>query len=339
MEPIADREEEKEYLLAEYENEGVTLFMDMPRDPVDTVWYNLGRTHGYHFLRRYCWNILGVFLIIFVSTPAVIFQTLKSISEDNFDLSIFNYIPFVESYSKYIPTLIILLINLLLLIMIDQSALAEKHSSHSKYQSSVFSKAVVYLHLNMVLFPYLGLQETPIFKLLKLEPYNKEYIKDFSMIDSSPFFVNLIVQYAVFGVLFYLLRLGEIILFSFSPWLTDYVRTKFNTTQSWRRRPDYTFQYGYFYSQLVTVFTIIILFSSTSPMVVIAGAFYYWMRNIVDAHLLMSVHRKEMDSGVRMFQRIISLILFSLILYQLFIALYFYLNSMIIQCYIVSFVV
>jgi hypothetical protein len=74
-------------------------------------------------------------------------------------------------------------------------------------------------------------------------------------------------------------------------------------------------------------------------MVVIAGAFYYWMRNIVDAHLLMSVHRKEMDSGVRMFQRIISLILFSLILYQLFIALYFYLNSMIIQCYIVSFVV
>lgn len=309
----------------------------MPTDPVDTIWYNLGGRRGYYFIRKYCWNVIGLFLIIFISTPAVIFQTLKSISEDHINLRIFTYIPFVGNYSSYLPTLIILTINLLLLILIDQAAIVEKHSSHSKYQSSIFSKAMVYLHLNMVLFPFLGLQEMPIYKLLKFETYHKNHIKDFSMIESTPFFANLIVQYAVFGGIFYLLRIGEILLFQLSPRYADYVRTKFNTTQSWRRRPDYVFQYGYFYCQMITVFTIVILFSSTAPLIALVGGFYYFIRNTIDAYLLMSIHKKEIDSGIRFFQKVISFMLFSLILYQLCMVLYFYLNNMIIECFIIMF--
>lgn len=329
--------DEQELLMEEYEQDGMTLHCTMPRDPIDIIWYNLGGTRGYYFMRRYCWNIIGIFLILFVSTPAVIFQTLKSISQDHINLEILYYIPFVESYSKYIPTLIVLVINLLLLILIDQAALAESNASHYKYQSSVFGKAVIYLHLNMVLFPFLGLQEAPIYKVILTEGFQKKYIQDFSMLDSTPFFTNLIVQLGVFGGLFYLLRIGEVIMCNFSPAMSNYIRNKFTTTQSWRRRPDMSFQYGYFYSQIATVFTIVILFSSTAPIIALVGAGFYIIRNIIDAHLLMSVHKKEIDSGVKFFQRIISWLLFSLICYQLCMIVYFYLNDSIVQCYVITF--
>ena len=336
MRSISNVEEEQEYLLEEYKKDGICLYASLPSDPVDTIWFNRGEKRGLYFLKKYCWNILGLLLIVFISTPAVLFSTLKTISEDNLNLDIISYIPFVDSYSNYIPTLIILAINLLLLIMIDQVAVTERHSFHHKYQYSVFSKAVVYLHLNMVLFPFLGLQETPIFKLLKFEAYHKEYFKDFSMLDSTPFFASLIIQYGVFGAIFYLLRIGEMVVFNFSPAFSHYIRTKFNTTKSWRRKPEYVFQYGYFYSQMATIFTIVVLFSSTAPIIAFLGAFYYFVRHTVDAHLLMSVHKKEIDSGVSLFKNIIPVLLFSLICYQMWMILYFYLNFQVFACYVIT---
>ena len=310
-------------MLEKYEDQDINIYATFARDPIDINWFNLGGEQSYYFLRYYCWNIMGLFLIIFISTPAVLFQTIKSLSLDftgcsGEDKCIWSYIlPFSYLYTENLTTLIVLTINLLLLILIDRVALSEKHASHSKYHSSVFSKAVVYLHLNMVLFPFLGLQEQSIYKALKSGTYQKEYIKDFTMLDSTPFFVNLIMQYGVFSSVFYLLRIGEMTQFYFSPRLTDFMRSKFNLAYWWRRRPDYHFQYGYFYSQMITVFTIIILFSSTSPMIVIAGTAYYTLRNIIDSHLLMSVHKKEIHSGVTMFQRISSLLLISLVFYQI----------------------
>lgn len=159
------------------------------------------------------------------------------------------------------------------------------------------------------------------------------------MLDSTPFYANLLIQSAVFGGVFYLLRIGEVINFKLSPSFTNYIRTKFTTNQAWRRRPEYVFQYGYFYSQIVTIFTIIILFSSTAPVIALVGAFYYFVRTTIDSHLLMSVHKKEMDSGVTFYQRILSFIVFSLICYQMTMILHFYLNSQIIQYYIISFMV
>lgn len=317
-------------MIEKYENEEISIFAAYPRDPIDIIWYNLGGEFGFYFLRKYCWNLLGVFLIIFISTPAVIFQTIKSLSLD--------IIPFIDNYPDYITTAIVLTINLVLLVLIDRAVVAERHSTYSRYHSSIFSKAYVYLHLNMVIFPFLGLQEQPIYKILKSKTYSKEYIKEFNMLDSAPFFVNLLLQYGVFSAAFYLLRVGELAMFSFSPKLVDYMRNKFNTLQSWRRTPDLTFQYGYFYCQMVVVFTIVILFSSTSPMVVLMGVFYYFMRNMVDSHSLMSINKKEIHSGVNFFQRVSSLILVSLCYYQICMLLYFYFNELDLHVYLNAFI-
>jgi hypothetical protein len=115
-------------LLHQIKAKNIDIFATMPRDPVDIIWYNLGGDHGYYFFRRYCWNILGILLIIFISTPAVIFKTIKELSYQYVNMKVlddmmraFESIPYLNTYSDILPYLIILTINLLLLMLIDQA--------------------------------------------------------------------------------------------------------------------------------------------------------------------------------------------------------------------------
>jgi len=245
--------------------------MSSAKDPVDIIWSNIGNSEGLTFFRRYLWNIVGFLLIMFVSTPVVVFKTFQTLSDKHLDLQFMQNIPYIDVISSIWPPLIILCINMMLILLIDHSAISEKRSAHSTFQSSIFNKALIYLHLNMVFVPFLSLQGQPIFRILEYHQVKTEYIREFTMINSSSFFVNLIIQYGVFTAIFYFLRLGELMLNYLSPWLVDYRRKYMNDSQQWRRKPEYIFQYGYFYSQMMTIFTISILFSSTAPMVIFSG--------------------------------------------------------------------
>jgi uncharacterized membrane protein YkvI len=55
--------------------------------------------------------------------------------------------------STFIPPLIIIFINNVLLYMFDYFAFWERRATHSKYQLSIFNKASVYLALNMLIIP------------------------------------------------------------------------------------------------------------------------------------------------------------------------------------------
>jgi hypothetical protein len=198
--------DQDEVHVSEYHKRGANLLMSSAKDPVDIIWANMGGTRGATFFKRYLWNILGFLLMIFVSTPAVVFKTLQSLSDKHLDLEFVQNIPYIDHFSSLWPTLIILLINMMLILLIDHSAVSEKRSAHSTFQSSIFNKAVIYLHLNMVFFPFMSLQGQPIFKILEYQEVKTEYIREFTMINSSSFFVNLIIQYGVFTALFYFLR-------------------------------------------------------------------------------------------------------------------------------------
>ena len=90
-----------------------------------------------------------------------------------------------------------------------------------------------------------------------------------------------------------------------SPWLTDYRRKYMNDSQPWRRKPDFVFQYGYFYSQMMTIFTTSMLFASTAPLVPFAGCIFFLFRHVIDGYLFLTIHRKEIESKLSMFDKIL----------------------------------
>ena len=65
------------------------------------------------------------------------------------------------------------------------------------------------------------------------------------------------------------------------------------------------FQYGFYYAQHLVLFTIVLVFSTTVPMISIAGFMFFGMRHIVDSYNLLTVNRKEIDSSCKVFQKIL----------------------------------
>lgn len=62
-----------------YRDKDLTLIMNEAGDPVDIIWGNMGGTRGVYFFRKLFFNLVGLSIVFFLSTPAAIYSTLKMI--------------------------------------------------------------------------------------------------------------------------------------------------------------------------------------------------------------------------------------------------------------------
>ncbi len=120
---------------------------------------------------------------------------------------------------------------------------------------------------------------------------------DMYISDTGTFFVILLVQCACFTAMANLVRFGDIVSNYGSPWLAHYQRKYLNDSEPWRREETYIFSYGYQYAYHLTIFAIVILFSTTVPLLTVAGALFFGLLHIVDAYRILTIHLKEMESS------------------------------------------
>jgi hypothetical protein len=83
-------------------------------EPFDINWLNIGGTRGIYLFRRIIVQILAVFILLFLTTPAMLLTTLKSVDF----LSIFDFTwtinlpePFDKLFEAYMTSLTIVLLN------------------------------------------------------------------------------------------------------------------------------------------------------------------------------------------------------------------------------------
>lgn len=173
------------------------MVMSEAGDPVDIVWRNMGGTRGVYFFRKFFFNFIGLFVVLFLSTPAAIYSSLKMIEAFNFlDVHNVNKETFFGSFIiTILPPLVIIFINNVLLYMIDYSAYFEKRTTHSKYQSSIFNKCYVYLSLNMLLIPAVTItNQMSIIEMVKHNHYNIfSILSQFYQNSTSVFFVSMLI--------------------------------------------------------------------------------------------------------------------------------------------------
>ena len=104
------------------------------------------------------------------------------------------------------------------------------------------------------------------------------------------------MQTAVYTSGYYLCQ-GSDLLFSYmSPWLANMRRKVYVDQEPWLRKEGNNFLYGYFYAQMITVFSICIFFSATIPLVTLATLFFIYLKHSVDCLNLLNVNRMEIDS-------------------------------------------
>jgi hypothetical protein len=305
--------------------------------PYDIIWQNVGGTRGFYFFRRLGLLILSILILLFLSTPAALLAAIKSAVgvEGNWTGNLPG--PMSNIAQAYLPSIFIVLLNQVLLLLIDISAYMERHYSHSEVQSSIFHKALVYLTLNMLIIPGFTIAASQSFigLLNDKEFLLADILGELHVGEFGAFLVNVLLQKATFSSIFYLMRGPEIGMNYFSVWIAHHVRDDLNRHDKWRRHESQVFQFGYFYALNLVCFGIVMTFCSTVPLVIPAGFWFFVLKHHVDAHNLLTVHGREIESQGSLARNACNYAVLFVIFYQVSMIGFFSINLMTIQAFVV----
>lgn len=279
-------------------------------------------TRGVFLFRRIWIFLFTILVLIFLTTPTSIFLSFKTLSEEYIPEQKTNWINDSEMGSflrTYTPPIMILVINQILVVLIDVSSQLERHNTYSKTQYSIFNKAMPYLLLNMLIIPAITLATAKsLYKIVSEKNWEfTRVLGDLYTPDSGVFFVTILIQNGTFTGAFYLVRLADIFGTYCSPWLSHFRRQMLNDREPWRKSDNDIYPFGYYYAQMITAFAIVIMFSSTIPLVTVSGLLFFLIRHFVDGLNLLTVHKKEIESTQGLVTRVLFALHCCVLLYQL----------------------
>jgi len=134
------------------------LFMSKSTEPSDIIWSNMKGARGLFVVRRIALFVAGLLVVVFVSSPTVLFSNLKKYDSNHvLDFAWADTLPDGGFLQEHLPPLCILGINQFLILIIDITCRIENYETHSLYQRALYLKCVIYLSLNMIVIPALTL--------------------------------------------------------------------------------------------------------------------------------------------------------------------------------------
>jgi hypothetical protein len=98
--------------------------------------------------------------------------------------------------------------------------------------------------------------------------------------------------------------------------------------QNWRRANRDVFPYGYFYAQMLSFLFIIIVYSTSIPLIFLAGALNFVLRHIVDSFNLLTWNKHEVESSGGVINKVLVYAIGSCLMFQGLLGLSFFFNRM-----------
>uniref|UniRef100_A0A671UL01 Transmembrane protein 63C n=1 Tax=Sparus aurata TaxID=8175 RepID=A0A671UL01_SPAAU len=247
--------------------------------PSDIIWENLSVCGSRWWLRCVLLNILLFLLLFFLTTPAIIVNTMDK----------FNVTRPVESLrspviTQFFPTLLLWAFSVLLPFIVYYSAFFESHWTRSGENQVTMHKCFLLLVFMVILLPSLGLSSLDLFFtwLFDVHFLDEKDVK-FQCVflpDNGAFFVNYVITSSLIGTAMELLRI---------PALTVYaLRLCFAKSQAERihvkRSQAYEFQFGLEYAWTMCIFAVSMTYSITCPIITPFGLLYAILKHMVDRY-------------------------------------------------------
>ncbi|KAG7238555.1 hypothetical protein INR49_030828 [Caranx melampygus] len=249
--------------------------------PSDIIWENLSVCGSRWWLRCVLLNILLFLLLFFLTTPAIIVNTMDK----------FNVTKPVESLrvispviTQFFPTLLLWAFSVLLPFIVYYSAFFESHWTRSGENQVTMHKCFLLLVFMVIILPSLGLSSldlffTWLFDVNFLDEKNVKFQCVF-LPDNGAFFVNYVITSSLIGTSMELLRI---------PALTVYaLRLCFAKSQAERihvkRSQAYEFQFGLEYAWTMCIFAVSMTYSITCPIITPFGLLYVILKHLVDRY-------------------------------------------------------
>lgn len=247
----------------------------------NVYWENLSVQGVRWWLRFLLLNFFLFFLLTFLTTPSIIISTM-----DKFNVTKPIYYLNSAVVSQFFPTLLLWSFSALLPTIVYYSTLGEAHWSRSSEQLSIMHKLYIFLLFMVLILPSLGLTSLAVFFRWL---FDKEFLSDgklrFECVflpDQGAFFVNYVIAAALVGSGMELLRLPGLLLYSIRMGLARSAAERKYVKQN----QAYECEYGAMYGWTLCVFTVIMAYSITCPVIVPFGLLYLMLKHLVDKHNL-----------------------------------------------------
>ncbi|XP_051776066.1 calcium permeable stress-gated cation channel 1 isoform X1 [Erpetoichthys calabaricus] len=247
--------------------------------PNDIIWENLSVRGTKWWIRCILVNLCLFFLLFFLTTPAIIVNTMDK----------FNVTRPVESLrnpivTQFFPTLLLWAFSVLLPFIVYYSAFLESQWTRSNENQMTMHKCYFFLVFMVIILPSLGLSSLDLFfRWLFDNKFLDEADIKFQCVflpDNGAFFVNYVITSSLIGTAMELLRIPGLLVYA--------TRLCFAKSEAERihvkRNQAYEFQFGLEYAWTMCIFAVSMTYSITCPIIVPFGLLYMILKHLVDRY-------------------------------------------------------
>ncbi|XP_045309223.1 CSC1-like protein 1 isoform X2 [Leopardus geoffroyi] len=248
--------------------------------PEDICWKNLS-IQGFRWWLQWLGINFTLFVgLFFLTTPAIILSTIdkfnvtKPIRELNDPV-----------ISQFFPTLLLWSFSALLPTIVYYSTLLESHWTKSGENEIMMSKVYIFLIFMVLILPSLGLTSLDFFFRWLFDKTSSEAsirLECVFLPDQGAFFVNYVIASAFIGNGMELLRLPGLVLYTCRMVMAKTAADRRNIKQN----QAFQYEFGAMYAWMLCVFTVIMAYSITCPIIAPFGLTYILLKHLVDRHNL-----------------------------------------------------
>ncbi|XP_014453574.1 CSC1-like protein 1 isoform X1 [Alligator mississippiensis] len=248
--------------------------------PENICWKNFSVRGLKWWLRWFCINMLLFIVLFFLTTPSIIISTM-----DKFNVT--KPIRYLNDpiVSQFFPTVLLWSFSALLPTMVYYSTLLESHWTKSGENRIVMHKVYIFLIFMVLILPSLGLTSLDFFFRWLFDRESAESTVRLECVflpDQGAFFVNYVIASAFIGNGMELLRLPGLILYTIRMIMARSAVERKNIKQ----QQAFEYEFGAMYAWMLCVFTVIMAYSITCPIIVPFGLIYILLKHMVDRHNL-----------------------------------------------------
>uniref|UniRef100_G1N7K4 Transmembrane protein 63A n=1 Tax=Meleagris gallopavo TaxID=9103 RepID=G1N7K4_MELGA len=238
-----------------------------------TVVLCLNKLRGLNWwVRWWCINLSLLILLFFLTTPSIIISTM-----DKFNVT--KPIHYLNNpiISQFFPTLLLWSFSALLPTIVYYSTLLESHWTKSAENRIMMHKVYIFLIFMVLILPSLGLTSLDFFFRWLFDRESSDSAIRLECVflpDQGAFFVNYVIASAFVGNGMELLRLPGLILYTIRMIMAKSSQQAFE------------YEFGAMYAWMLCVFTVIMAYSITCPIIVPFGLIYMLLKHMVDRYNL-----------------------------------------------------
>uniref|UniRef100_A0A8C2TIZ3 Transmembrane protein 63B n=1 Tax=Coturnix japonica TaxID=93934 RepID=A0A8C2TIZ3_COTJA len=250
-------------------------------DPQNIYWEHLSIRGFIWWIRCLVINVVLFILLFFLTTPAIIITTM-----DKFNVT--KPVEYLNNpiITQFFPTLLLWCFSALLPTIVYYSAFFEAHWTRSGENRTTMHKCYTFLIFMVLLLPSLGLSSLDVFfRWLFDKKFLAEAAVRFECVflpDNGAFFVNYVIASAFIGNAMDLLRIPGLLMYMIRLCLARSAAERRNV----KRHQAYEFQFGAAYAWMMCVFTVVMTYSITCPIIVPFGLMYMLLKHLVDRYNL-----------------------------------------------------